>query len=74
MTQIMIDVTPDTITHLQEMTVLYPKLSIAQLAGKYLDAHVSYQLEIEKMRPKPSRYYTPEFLVASDDAPLLGVG
>jgi hypothetical protein len=74
MTQILVDVNPDTITHLHEMTALYPKLSIAQLAGKYLDAHVSYQLEIEKMRPKPAKYYTPEFLVASDDAPLSGIG
>lgn len=74
MTQILVDVLPDTITHLHEMTVLYPKLSIAQLAGKYLDAHVTYQLEIEKMRPKSGSYYTPEFVVASDDLPLLDIG
>lgn len=50
MTQIMIDVSPDTITHLQEMTALHPKLSIAQLAGQLLDAQVRYRLEVDRMR------------------------
>lgn len=50
MTQIMIEVSQDTITHLHKMTALHPKLSIAQLAGQLLEAQIRYRLEMDRMR------------------------
>lgn len=52
MTQIMIEVSTDTIQHLHSLVALHPQLSIAQLAGQMLDAQIAYRLEVDRMRPE----------------------
>lgn len=51
MTQITIDVQPETAQHIHAMLDAHPGLTFPQLAGRLLDAHVAYRLEVERMKP-----------------------
>lgn len=51
MTQIMIDVKPETAQHIHAMLPAHPGLTFPQLAGAMLDAQVAYRLEVERMKP-----------------------
>ena len=55
MTQIMIDVKPETAQHIHAMLPAHPGLSFDKLAGRLLDAQVAYRLEVERMKPAPVR-------------------
>lgn len=51
MTQITIDVKPETAQHIHAMLGAHPGLTFPQLAGKLLDCQVAYRLEVERMKP-----------------------
>ena len=51
MTQIMIDVKPETAQHIHAMLPAHPGLTFPQLAGHMLDARVAWHLEVERMKP-----------------------
>lgn len=49
MTQIMIDVKPETIQYLHAMLTDHPSMSFGQLAGSLIDARVAWDIERERM-------------------------
>lgn len=49
MTQIMIEVQPETLQHIHAMMQHHPETTFGRLAGSLLDAQVAYRLEIERM-------------------------
>lgn len=51
MTQIVVEIKPETQQHIHAMLPLHPGLSFPQLAGKLLDCQVAYRLEVERMKP-----------------------
>lgn len=51
MTQITIDIKPETAQHLHAMLGAHPGVTFPQLAGHMLDAQVAYRLEVDRMRP-----------------------
>jgi hypothetical protein len=53
MTQITIDVSPETIQHIHAMLDKHRDLTFDKLAGKMLDAQVAYRLEVERTKPGP---------------------
>ena len=55
MTQITIDIKPETAQHLHAMLPNHPGMTFPQLAGAMLDKQVAYRLEVERMKPAPVR-------------------
>ena len=55
MTQIMVDILPETQQYLHAMLPAHPGLTFPQLAGAMLDKQVAYRLEVERMKPAPVR-------------------
>ena len=55
MTQITIDIKPETAQHLHAMLPAHPGMTFPQLAGALLDCQVAYRLEVERMKPAPVR-------------------
>lgn len=51
MTQITIDIKPETAQHLHAMLGAHPGVTFPQLAGALLDKQVAWQLEVERMKP-----------------------
>jgi hypothetical protein len=51
MTQITIDIKPETARHIHAMLPNHPGLTFPQLAGAMLDKQVAYRLEVERMKP-----------------------
>ncbi len=51
MTQITIEIRPETAQHIHAMLPAHPGLTFPQLAGAMLDAQVAYRLEVERMKP-----------------------
>ena len=51
MTQIMIDVRPETQQYLHAIMGNHPGVTFDKLAGRMLDAQVAYRLEVERMKP-----------------------
>ena len=50
MTQIMIDIKPETAQHIHAMLNRHPGMTFPKLAGQMLDAQVAYRLEVERMK------------------------
>ena len=55
MTQITIEIRPETAQHIHAMLPAPPGLTFPQLAGAMLDKQVAYRLEVERMKPAPVR-------------------
>ena len=51
MTQITIEIKPETAQHIHAMLPNHPGMTFLQLAGKLLDCQVAYRLEVERMKP-----------------------
>ena len=51
MTQIMVDILPETQQHLHAIMGNHPGVTFDKLAGHMLDAQVAYRLEVERMKP-----------------------
>jgi hypothetical protein len=62
MTQIRIDVQPETVQHIHAMLDNHRSMTFAQLAGEMLDAQVAYRLEVERMRSALIQHVGEEWL------------
>ena len=62
MTQITIDIQPETQQHLHAMLPAHPGVTFPQLAGQMLDAQVAYRIEVERMRPALIQHVGEEWL------------
>ena len=51
MTQITINIRPETAQHIHAMLGAHPGMTLDKLAGQMLDAQVAYRLEVERMKP-----------------------
>lgn len=51
MTQITIEIQPETAQHIHAMLSLHPDMTFPQLAGALLDKQVAWRLEVERMKP-----------------------
>ena len=51
MTQITIDILPETQQYLHAIMGNHPGVTFDKLAGHMLDAQVAYRLEVERMKP-----------------------
>ena len=65
MTQIMVDILPETQQYLHAIAGNHPGVTFDKLAGRLLDAQVEYRLEVERMRPARP-------VTAGNDAPFGG--
>lgn len=50
MTQITIDIHPETAKHIHAMLLAHPGMTFDKLAGALLDKQVAYRLEVERMK------------------------
>lgn len=55
MTQIMVDILPETQQYLHAIAGNHPGVTFDKLAGAMLDKQVAYRLEVERMKPAPVR-------------------
>ena len=62
MTQIMVDVQPETLQHIHAMLANHRDMTFAQLAGHMLDAQVAYRLEVERMKPTLKQHVGEDWL------------
>ena len=62
MTQITIDIKPETAQHIHAMLGAHPGMTFDKLAGQMLDAQVAYRLEVERMKPALIQHVGEEWL------------
>ena len=59
MTQIMVDILPETQQYLHAIAGNHPGVTFDKLAGAMLDKQVAYRLEVERMNPARPVVFAP---------------